>query len=259
MPSPTVKRILYILPLVILAVFVVWIEVDPYHLAPQTKEDHWIENLTAIGYGVGALLFFAAAWRMPVSRSGVGRWVRTMTFAWAFVAFFCMGEEISWGQRIFHIATPQMLAQDNTQDEINVHNLQFMVDNPWITTYRGLSIYMLLGGFGIPLFARTKWGKTLLGRAYFPVLPWCYSSIWVGAYLYGKYYFAWHPVPNLVPEDAPTEIREMLVAIGTAFFGFHALVWPAEVYVGRAREMLYGADPARNRPADAAPTSPTPA
>ena len=34
-----------------------------------------------------------------------------------------MGEEISWGQRIFNIETPGFLAEANAQKETNLHNL----------------------------------------------------------------------------------------------------------------------------------------
>ena len=37
--------------------------------------------------------------------------------------FLGFAEEISWGQRIFHIQTPEALAEINMQDEINIHNL----------------------------------------------------------------------------------------------------------------------------------------
>ncbi len=34
-----------------------------------------------------------------------------------------MGEEISWGQRIFNIETPWFLAEANAEKETNLHNL----------------------------------------------------------------------------------------------------------------------------------------
>jgi hypothetical protein len=36
---------------------------------------------------------------------------------------FGAGEEISWGQRIFDIETPEVLQKENVQDEINIHNM----------------------------------------------------------------------------------------------------------------------------------------
>jgi hypothetical protein len=232
MPSSRTRVLLYLVSILIIVIFCVWMEVDPYGLAPQTHEDHWIENLTAIGYAVGGLFFAIAAWRVPLLRKNARAWAPVMTICWALIGFFCAGEEISWGQRIFHITSPAYFQKDSTQDEINLHNLRFIEDSPILSEYRALSIYMLFGGFFIPVFARTKPGRALVGHAYFPILPWCYSALWVGAYFYGKYFVAWNPIPDLIPSGAPTEIREMMVALGTAFFGFHTLVWPTDVYLG---------------------------
>jgi len=234
MPSRAVKLGLYIVPILILAIFVIWMQAAPYSLAPQTHEDGWIENLTAMGYGIGALGFALAAWRVALLHKGARAWAPAMTICWALIAFFCAGEEISLGQQINGPATPEIIAEDSTQDEINIHNLAFIEENSDLSEYRMLSIYMLLGGLGIPLIARTKPGKSLIGWTYFPVLPWCYSALWVGAYFYGKYYYVWAPIPNLDPGNAATEIRELLVAAGTGFFGWHALLWPAEVYIGKS-------------------------
>ncbi len=231
MPSRAAKAALYLIPILILLVFVVWMEVSPYQLAPMTIEDGWVENGTAIGFGIGAIAFALAAWRVPSLRNSAKKWAPAMTICWAMLAFVCMGEEISWGQRIFNFSTPEVVKEDNVQGEFNLHNMAFMDDDVLGGKYRFISVYLLLGGLGIPLAARTKWGKSLAKSTYFPVLPWCYSSLWVGAYIYGKYYFAWHPVPHLVPKDAATEIRELMMGVGTAFFGIHALLWPSEVYV----------------------------
>jgi hypothetical protein len=39
-------------------------------------------------------------------------------------AFFGFGEEISWGQRIFSVETGEFFAQNNLQNETNLHNLE---------------------------------------------------------------------------------------------------------------------------------------
>lgn len=39
------------------------------------------------------------------------------------VFFLIAGEEISWGQRIFDLATPDYLSSVNEQDELNFHNI----------------------------------------------------------------------------------------------------------------------------------------
>jgi hypothetical protein len=141
-----------------------------------------------------------------------------------------MGEEISWGQRIFGVATPEAVARINLQNELTIHNIGAV--NEFLGgTHRYLSIYMLMTGLGIPLFARLRWGRVLFRFLRFPVLPWYYSVLFVGAYLYAKYYRVWFPIPELNPANAPTEIRELLAAIGSAFFGIHAALSSRVVYV----------------------------
>ena len=39
-----------------------------------------------------------------------------------FLFFICFGEEISWGQRIFNIETPELLKAINMQKEINIQD-----------------------------------------------------------------------------------------------------------------------------------------
>lgn len=236
MPSRAVKAALYLIPILILLIFVVWMEVSPYQLAPMTIEDGWIENGTAIGFAVGAVAFALAAWRVPLLRNGAKKWAPAMTICWALLSFVCMGEEISWGQRIFNFSTPEVVKEENIQGEFNLHNMTWMDDDALGGKYRFISLYLLLGGLGIPLAARIKWGKSLAKSTYFPVLPWCYSALWVGAYIYGKYYSHWYPIPNLHPAGAPSEIRELMMGVGTAFFGIHALLWPSEVYITRQNE-----------------------
>jgi hypothetical protein len=231
MPSRAANLVLYTVSALIVVVMVVWMQADPRGLDAVSHEDGWIENITAIGFGIGAIAFGLAAWRTPYLRKATTSWALLMTIGWALISFVCMGEEISWGQRIFHIATPKIMQEHNTQNEINIHDIA-AVDNFMGGTYRWLSIYMVLGGLGIPLLARTGIGKAVFRRTYFPVLPWCYSALWVGAYLYGKYYTAWHPIPNIGPIDAGSEVREMMIGLGSAFFAIHTLLWPSDVYIG---------------------------
>jgi hypothetical protein len=41
----------------------------------------------------------------------------------AVAAMLAIGEELSWGQRLFHLTTPETVAAANRQQELNVHNL----------------------------------------------------------------------------------------------------------------------------------------
>ena len=85
------------------------------------REDGLIEWLTAIFY-------FAAAVLLIVGNKKYG--FKNPWF-WFFAALFFVvaGEEISWGQRIFGIVTPENLESVNVQQEFNLHNVDGIHQN----------------------------------------------------------------------------------------------------------------------------------
>lgn len=241
MKTPAIKIALYLVPVLIVVLFVALMEFVPHALALQAREDGPIEALTALCFAAAGAAFVYAALKAPMLRDPQVPWARAMTVCWAVLMVLCLGEEISWGQRILGIATPDSIAQVNTQSEINFHNID-EINNFLGGTYRWMSIYLILMGLGIPLAAMTKWGRLGFGYFHFPISPWCYSILFLGAYVYGAYYRVWFPVPDLQPPNAPTEIRELLLSIGSAFFALHAAIWPQDVYA---------TPPGRTAPADA--------
>ena len=84
-----------------------------------TLEDGIFENLTAVFYVSGSLFcligLFASHRRSP-------RLVKYSMLGWAALFFFLGMEEISWGQRLFGLETPEFLASRNLQNETNLHN-----------------------------------------------------------------------------------------------------------------------------------------
>ena len=90
---------------------------DPWTFIMLTREDHWVENLTAVWFLLAGLLLFVTAW---AERSFLRRCVYILG---GMAMVFAAGEEISWGQRIFGFATPDFLMSLNAQQEFNVHNI----------------------------------------------------------------------------------------------------------------------------------------
>jgi len=78
------------------------------------KEDGLVETAGTILFLLSSLMFF-----MTFSRN-------KNFFIPLLGCFFllCFLEEISWGQRIFNMDTPQSLKNINVQKEINIHNLK---------------------------------------------------------------------------------------------------------------------------------------
>ena len=91
--------------------------VDPTTFQALTREDYWVENLTAVWFLLAGLLLFVTA---LVERSFFRRCVYILG---AMAMVFAAGEEISWGQRIFGFATPDFLMHLNESKEFNVHNI----------------------------------------------------------------------------------------------------------------------------------------
>jgi hypothetical protein len=71
----------------------------------------------------------------------------------AVALFFVAGEEVSWGQREFDIATPPQWASHNIQGEITLHNTYLLTPI--------FSLAQLLLGLGIALAALTPWARLL--------------------------------------------------------------------------------------------------
>ncbi|SHJ30839.1 Tetratricopeptide repeat-containing protein [Malonomonas rubra DSM 5091] len=116
----------------------------------------------------GYLLFavkFPLAYIVATYEDLVGEWTQVFLFAstmllctrlacqkiaerwWfallALACFYVVGEEISWGQRIFDIATPDFFQQHNQQNETNLHNF---FTGPIKSTSKMLLEYLLAAG-----------------------------------------------------------------------------------------------------------------
>ncbi len=95
-----------------------WLVVADYLLYRElTREDYWVENLTALWFFLAGVLLFAtaASERNPF---------RLCVYVLGGIAMaFAAGEEISWGQRVFGFSTPGFLAGINDQQEFNLHNI----------------------------------------------------------------------------------------------------------------------------------------
>jgi hypothetical protein len=71
-------------------------------------------------------------------------------------AVFVAGEEISWGQRLLGIDTPQSIARENTQGETTIHNLsaihaEYRLALFLVGAYGSLFVYLCRG------WLRTRW------------------------------------------------------------------------------------------------------
>jgi len=85
-----------------------------------SREDGLLEMGTFIALMAGAFLCLYRGWALRNERSKPFIFMPVFS---AVVLIFGAGEEISWGQRIFGIETPEFFQAHNAQSETNLHNL----------------------------------------------------------------------------------------------------------------------------------------
>lgn len=132
--APNAARWLFWTPVVI-SLFLPLLRLDNRIYRAVLREDGPIEAATALLFFVAFVAGARAA--RQLYKDGY-RLQSALYVAFAAVMFFCAGEEISWGQRIFGFATPEGFEEINKQDELTLHNIGDTLDT--------LKFLMLIGG-----------------------------------------------------------------------------------------------------------------
>lgn len=85
-----------------------------------TVEDGFIEWLTVLGLlSVSGIMFYRF---LKLRNHKVKLFLSTM-FLSGILGLFGIGEEVSWGQRILQIDSPELFVKHNAQKETNIHNM----------------------------------------------------------------------------------------------------------------------------------------
>lgn len=142
------------------------------------REDGWVENLTVLFLLVscGVAIYRARDYYLSKANSAFFFWGMV-----AFLFFFAAGEEISWGQRIFDIETPEFFQNKNLQNETNLHNLVIgdVKINKLIFSqllFGVMAIYLILLR---PLAGKILFINNLTARFQVPLARWVYVGILV--------------------------------------------------------------------------------
>ena len=125
-----------------------------------TAEDGWIENAQFGLFCVASVLSFKIYRRLRCD--GVYPWALIYGVL-AILLGWVAGEEISWGQRIFGMETPEWLA-DNRQGEMNLHNLPGVMSG--ISNVANIFLIVAIGlatglGWYAASFIPTTWRSQL--------------------------------------------------------------------------------------------------
>jgi hypothetical protein len=121
-----------------------------------TAEDNLIESLGAIFLFATSIIFFIVYARdingndllIFKTKKNIFYLLLALLFFWA------GGEEISWGQRIFNISTPQALSQINDQQEITIHNLKVFSDTGLLNANHLFTYFWVSFCLIVPIIAR---------------------------------------------------------------------------------------------------------
>jgi len=145
----------------------------PVQYVYAVDEDSWTEYSTFVFYIMSSVTLSWIIWRYKGYRKPGIIILMLMTTVIAF-------EEISWGQRIFDVATPWRLSRINLQHEFNLHNIEVVQSKLQYVSY-----CMFAWVFVMPFLCR-KW--TLLNsfrdRFGFPLVPvYLWPYFFVLAYL----------------------------------------------------------------------------
>jgi hypothetical protein len=128
----------------------------------------WIGTLGLIGGAACFLWAFFLSGR-PGLRAGQGIWKRLVLLALALLLFVAAGEEISWGQRLLGIATPESLHSVSTQDETNLHNLELFQNV--LSVDRLFQLFWIGFGVVVPLLSRAWEPARRLFDRFLPIFP----------------------------------------------------------------------------------------
>lgn len=103
-----------------LMVFFGWVVKDPYRFHIICAEDGIVEYMQFAAYFLAAVSAGYIVFRF-YKRKDI---YNTIAFGvLSLFLFFVAMEEISWGQRIFNVATPESIKKINSQNEITFHNV----------------------------------------------------------------------------------------------------------------------------------------
>lgn len=155
------QKLLYFAPILFLLVFNLLNIYQPESFKFLIQEDGFLESFQFILYFSASVTSFLTAIFMMGKKK---RMYSLLFFLLAVGLFFIAGEEISWGQRIFQIQTPEALMRINVQKETTIHNISFFQSK---LDY----VYMLIGLWGCLAWVIVKKFLPKLFKQYYLIFP----------------------------------------------------------------------------------------
>ncbi len=193
------------------------------------REDYIIENLTALFYFASSLVFATLLFTFWKKNKRINflSFCYKYKFYFFFLAFtiFVAGEEISWGQRILKIQTPETLKQINLQNEVNLHNIAGGVFD-YNLQYYFIVLFFFINGVFIPLINLYPPIKKLLNKINFPVMDISLIMIFLGATLAIKIWVNVYDGPVVISSEGKSSADLITEYIVELFTGIGFLLYP---------------------------------
>ncbi|QMU31316.1 hypothetical protein [Adhaeribacter radiodurans] len=169
--TPFTKVEIFVIYLILgLIIFgIVLSRTDPYWFEfTYAVEDGFIEWMTVLPLLASMIISLKRLLKLYKTRN----WLFSLTLLGiAVFSFFAAGEELSWGQRLFHLESSTFFEKNNAQHETNIHNLIIGGQSINILVFsRLLIIVAALYLLGLPiLYQRSVVVSSFVNRAGIPV------------------------------------------------------------------------------------------
>lgn len=168
-PLSAVEKVVMLIVFVLMIIGIIAAFVNKtWFLESYVVEDGFIEDITLIPLAAIVIIAVGCLFKYARRKNALFFIVYLMI---ALGSFFILGEEISWGQRIFNFQTSAYFQEHNSQDEENIHNLIIGGEklNKIIFTdvlVAGVVIYLV----GIPFFySRNEKFRQFIDKTAVPV------------------------------------------------------------------------------------------
>ncbi len=176
-------------------------------------EDALGENLTALLYGVAGFMIIIHCLRKDQRVTNSWR-AAILPMLLGLFFIFIAGEEVSWGQRMLGISTPEAIREQNVQGEMNLHNLRFFGENAGILNqHTALNAFALLFGVVFPLgyfFVRRI--RVIFNAVNFPISPLACCTFFAMGILQGQ------TIAKIYQHWSHTEVKELVFSLGVFCF-----------------------------------------
>ena len=209
-PKDLFKKSIYLLSPILFLLFILIEKYQSQLFINIVQEDGVAEYLQFLAYAISGILIYKCAIKSK-------KIFKIIFITLSISLFFVAGEEISWGQRLMGIETPESIKEINYQDELTIHNINFIQSKLLHPAY---ILVGFLGTFSFLFFKYLAPNSKLIIFAPEKFLYFGFVFILIYYLIYDYYIVLNNIVYGNVPLVRWQEVAETFLSI--SFFG-HAL------------------------------------